>query len=56
MPDTKPPLDDPAQSQRFIDMAREVNAEEDAGAFETLFGKVIQLLPAKAVKPPLDKE
>jgi hypothetical protein len=36
MPTRKPPVprnaDDPAQSQRFIDMAREVEADETPGA------------------------
>lgn len=39
----KPPAtaDDPAQSQRFIDMAHEVEADEDPEAFERAFEKVI---------------
>jgi hypothetical protein len=42
MPMGKPPQDDPAQSQRFIDMAREVEAE-DAERFDELFEKVTSL-------------
>lgn len=34
MPDTKQKQDDPAQSQRFIDMAREVGADESPNAME----------------------
>ncbi len=34
--------DDPAQSQRFIDMAREVGVDETPGAFELAFKKVIR--------------
>ncbi len=41
MPDKpKPPPDDPTQSQRFIDMAREVEADEDPEAFKRAFEKV----------------
>lgn len=36
----KAPKDDPAQSQRFIDVAREVKADEDREAFERTFTKV----------------
>ncbi len=53
MPDTKLPPDDPAQSQRFIDMAREVRAEgETLTAFDKTLSAVvdlpIQATPAKA--------
>lgn len=33
MPDKKLPQDDPAQSQRFIDMAKKVEAESTPEAF-----------------------
>jgi hypothetical protein len=33
----KPPPDNPAQSERFLAMAKEVAAEEDLGAFERTF-------------------
>lgn len=36
--DRKP--DDPEQSQRFIDMAREVNADESLETFERVFRHV----------------
>ncbi len=41
----KPKSDDPAESKRFIDMARELGADEsDKGreAFERAFGKVVE--------------
>lgn len=42
MPDTKLPQDDPAQSQRFIDMAREVEADESSEALERALQKIIR--------------
>jgi len=50
MPDTKPPPDDPAQSQRFIDMAKEVEAHDDMAKFEKTLEKLIS--PAPLPKPP----
>jgi hypothetical protein len=38
----KPPPDDPAQSKRFIDMAREVGANEPSPNFERVFRKVVE--------------
>jgi hypothetical protein len=38
----KPPPDDPAQSKRFIDMAREVEAEKPSPNFERVFRKVAE--------------
>jgi hypothetical protein len=38
----KPPPDDPAQSKRFIDMAREVGAEKPSPDFERVFRKVAE--------------
>ena len=38
----KPPQDDPAQSKRFADMAREVGAEEPSPDFERVFRKVAE--------------
>jgi hypothetical protein len=35
-----PPRDDPAQSKRFIDMARELGSDETGEAFERAFKKV----------------
>ena len=46
----KPQPDDPAQSKRFIDMAREVGAEEPSSNFERVFRKV-----AKQPKHPTPK-
>ena len=37
-----PPQDDPAQSKRFIDMAREVEAEQPSPNFERVFRKVAE--------------
>ena len=50
MPDKAKP-DDPAQSQRFIDMAKEVEAETDDGVFEENFTK-IRNLERQALKKP----
>jgi hypothetical protein len=36
----KPKPDDPEQSKRFIDMAREVGAEQPSPDFERVFRKV----------------
>ena len=36
----KRPQDDPAQAKRFIDMAREVEAEQPSPNFERVFRKV----------------
>ena len=38
----KPQPDDPAQSKRFIDMAREVEAEQPSPNFERVFRKVAE--------------
>jgi hypothetical protein len=46
----KPPPDDPEQSKRFIDMAREVGAEEPSPDFERVFRKVAEQ-PKKPPKP-----
>ena len=52
MTDVKPPpkADDPAQSHRFIDMAREVEVDETPGAFDRAFEKVV--VPAKRIPKP----
>lgn len=51
MPPRKPAVpsdaDDPTESQRFIDMAREVEVDESPGAFDRAF--------EKAVRPPARK-
>jgi hypothetical protein len=36
-----PKPDDPEQSKRFIDTAREIGADEDPEAFERAFKKVV---------------
>jgi hypothetical protein len=48
----KPPSksDDPAESQRFIDMALEVETDETPEAFDRAFKKVIPTTPL----PPKD--
>jgi hypothetical protein len=38
----KPPPDDPEQSKRFIDMAREVEADNPSPNFERVFRKVVE--------------
>jgi hypothetical protein len=38
----KPPPDDPEESKRFIDMAREVGAEQPSSDFERVFRKVAE--------------
>jgi hypothetical protein len=52
MTDKPKPPDDPAQSQRFIDMAREVEADEDSGVFDRWFNKIIRPGPVAKPKPP----
>lgn len=48
MPDKAKP-DDPAQSQRFIDMALEVEATEGLDKFDGTFQQVVQLPYGRAV-------
>lgn len=36
----KPKQDDPEQSKRFIETAREIEADERPGMFERVFGKL----------------
>jgi hypothetical protein len=38
----KPPPDDPEESKRFIDMAREVGAEQPSPDFERVFRKIVE--------------
>lgn len=51
MADRKPTpprnADDPEQSRRFIDMAREVEADETPGALDRAFDKIIRPLAPK---------
>jgi hypothetical protein len=46
----KPQPDDPEESKRFIDMAREVGAEKPSPDFERVFRKVAEQ-PKGAPKP-----
>jgi hypothetical protein len=50
MPDKKPTPDDPAEYQRFIDMAREIEADESPEAIDRAFDKVIPRPPANGAK------
>jgi len=49
MAKAKPKPDDPAQSQRFLDIAKEVGADADDEALERAFKKVASL---SKQKPP----
>jgi hypothetical protein len=43
MPARKPPQpDDPAEYQRFLDMAREVEADDTPGALDRAFEKIVK--------------
>jgi hypothetical protein len=48
-PQKPKPHNDPAEYQRFLDMAREVEADETPGAMDRAFEKVI---PTPPQKPP----
>lgn len=50
MPDKAKP-DDPAQSQRFIDMAREVEVTDGTTEFEKLFERIVKS-PSPSKKEP----
>lgn len=39
-PKPVPPPDDPEQSKRFIETAKQIEADEDPKAFDQTFGKV----------------
>jgi hypothetical protein len=43
--DSKPVHDDPEQSKRFIDLAREVEADESTDAVDRAFKKVLRPKP-----------
>jgi hypothetical protein len=49
-PKVPPSADDPAESQRFIDVAREVGVDESPGAFDRAFAKVVK--PPKPIAQP----
>jgi hypothetical protein len=46
-PDPPPNSDDPQQSRRFIDMAREVETDETSGATDWAFERVIKPVPPR---------
>jgi hypothetical protein len=50
----KSPPNDPEQSKRFIDMAREIGADEGTAgqkAFERAFEKIVKSKPARPSRP-----
>jgi hypothetical protein len=48
----KPPPDDPEQSKRFINMAREIGADASQEEFERAFEKVARPKPAEPSGEP----
>jgi hypothetical protein len=50
----KPPPDDPEQSKRFIDMAREIGADATKGKFERAFNAVTSAKRKKQKRPDPD--
>jgi hypothetical protein len=48
-----PPPDDPEQSKRFIDTAREIETDESPEAFERAFKKVV---PPKTPRAKRDRQ
>ncbi len=51
-----PPPDNPEQSKRFIDMAREVEADESPEAFERAFEKVVRPKDVEPKRKPKDAQ
>jgi len=49
-PTIPPNADDPAESKRFIDMAREVEVDESPGALERALEKVIKTQNRRSVR------
>ena len=47
----KPPPDDPEQSKRFIEIAREVGAEQPSPDFERVFRKVAEQPKGHPARP-----
>jgi hypothetical protein len=45
--DPPPEADNPEQSRRFIDMAREVQVDESPGAFDRAFEKIVKPTPQR---------
>jgi hypothetical protein len=54
LPTVVPPktADDPEQSRRFIDMAREVETDETPGALDRAFEKVVGTTKPATPQPP----
>jgi hypothetical protein len=56
MPTSKPEVpadaDDPAESQRFIDMAREIGIDESPEAFQNAFKKIVRPKQARKAASP----
>lgn len=52
MPTRKPKPDDPAQYNRFVELAREVEADEAPDAMDRAFERVIQPSQRNADAPP----
>jgi hypothetical protein len=48
----KPKLTHKERHQRFIDMAREVEASDDPKEFERAFGKVVTIRPSRPTLKP----
>lgn len=55
MPDKKLPPDNPEQSKRFEDKARELGADETGEAFERAVGVVVPPTPAATPAHPSEK-
>ncbi len=51
-----PPPDDPEQSKRFIDTAREVEADESPEAFERAFERVVRPKDVEPKRKPKDAQ
>ena len=54
-PKRKPHHADADEYQRFLDMAREVEAEEDPNALDRAFRKTVKPLSTPAKKPTKDQ-
>ncbi len=52
MPARKPKMDEKPQSERFIETARKIGADETPEAFERIFKQIVQpRTPVEADKP-----
>jgi len=52
MPARKPKMDEKPQSERFIDTAREIGADETPEVFDRVFEQIVQPRAATAGKKP----